>query len=721
MKNKLLFPAFLMFVLFMQSIIFAQLQPPTNLTATEIVSMGHSVVKLEWQGYNEMERYNVYKKPGAINDPGDFLRIANHIMHRSFIDNMVIPDSTYSYYVTAVDQFNESDPSEMVEITLNGINQEIAVITGMLFNEQNNEPIIHGRVRFIEENTFHGPEVFTNDQGEFVVHLLPGDYYMKSSAMEFKTEYYDNVQTIELATLVMVNDGDSLNFNIGLTPDGGFQGLAIVTGTLYNDQNNEPIVNGKIKFTEENSCHGPVVFTNQQGEFIAQLMPGNYYMRSSAMNFIPEFYDNVPTLELATLITVVEGDSIDFSIGLAPVIPPVMYTLSGNVSDSAGNPVPSRIKITPVRMNSYFHRHHQQHWTVTDSFGNYSIPVKEGDTVVVFCKPFNHDFMPEYFEDKQTFAEADRIPITGNITGIDFVVEPAPVFNNGISGVVQNESNEGVDAHVAAFRLGGGNHMKKYRTDTDSLGNYSISNMIPGEYILLAIPHDEYIPTFFRYDAQPTLNWHEADSVLIETTGVVQGIDFIVHPFTMNGYAKLTGTVKDNANNVITGAVIFALDLNNNIVDYAISNSDGEFVIKGFEPGTYKIFGDKFGYGLHQSFIIALDYVANQSQAVDLLLIPENVTSAEQDIIADGFALEQNYPNPFNPNTVISYQIPVSSKVTLKIYDVLGNDVATLVNSEKAAGSYEITWNAESVPSGVYFYTISAGQFSETKKMMLMK
>ena len=85
------------------------------------------------------------------------------------------------------------------------------------------------------------------------------------------------------------------------------------------------------------------------------------------------------------------------------------------------------------------------------------------------------------------------------------------------------------------------------------------------------------------------------------------------------------------------------------------------------------------------------------------------------------YALSQNYPNPFNPTTTIKYSIPKLSFVTIKIYDVLGSEVATLVNEEKPAGTYELTWNAANLPSGVYFYQLKAGSFVETKKMILMK
>lgn len=85
------------------------------------------------------------------------------------------------------------------------------------------------------------------------------------------------------------------------------------------------------------------------------------------------------------------------------------------------------------------------------------------------------------------------------------------------------------------------------------------------------------------------------------------------------------------------------------------------------------------------------------------------------------FALSQNYPNPFNPSTVISYQLPVSSDVTLKVYDVLGNEVASLVNEEKPEGNYEIDFDAKNLSSGIFLYTLQAGNFSNTKKMIFLK
>lgn len=102
-------------------------------------------------------------------------------------------------------------------------------------------------------------------------------------------------------------------------------------------------------------------------------------------------------------------------------------------------------------------------------------------------------------------------------------------------------------------------------------------------------------------------------------------------------------------------------------------------------------------------------------------ILPTNTSDESNLNIPTEFNLEQNYPNPFNPSTVISYSIPQSSSVTLKVYDVIGNKVSSLVNQNQQAGKYDINFDASGLSNGVYFFTIIAGNFTSTKKMILMK
>lgn len=100
---------------------------------------------------------------------------------------------------------------------------------------------------------------------------------------------------------------------------------------------------------------------------------------------------------------------------------------------------------------------------------------------------------------------------------------------------------------------------------------------------------------------------------------------------------------------------------------------------------------------------------------------PTVQVSNEYTLQPDGFSLHQNYPNPFNPSTEISYHLPKSSIVNIRVFDMLGREVATLLEGQQISGDHSITFNASELTSGMYFYSIQAGEFSQTKKMMLVK
>jgi len=102
------------------------------------------------------------------------------------------------------------------------------------------------------------------------------------------------------------------------------------------------------------------------------------------------------------------------------------------------------------------------------------------------------------------------------------------------------------------------------------------------------------------------------------------------------------------------------------------------------------------------------------------ILVATSVEQTDPEVPGE-FSLEQNYPNPFNPATVIQFSLPQTAEVQLKVYDMLGREVATLINEQKSAGSYQVNFDAASLSSGVYFYRIVAGNFVETRSMTFVK
>ncbi|NLT52155.1 MAG: T9SS type A sorting domain-containing protein [Ignavibacteria bacterium] len=113
---------------------------------------------------------------------------------------------------------------------------------------------------------------------------------------------------------------------------------------------------------------------------------------------------------------------------------------------------------------------------------------------------------------------------------------------------------------------------------------------------------------------------------------------------------------------------------------------------------------------------------ANAHTALYTGVIPQDPTDVEAlEMPASSYRLDQNYPNPFNPSTTITFAVPEAGNVTLKVYDVIGKEVASLVNGQLAADTYKVSFDAASLSSGVYLYTLSVGNFTQTKKMVLMK
>ena len=206
---------------------------------------------------------------------------------------------------------------------------------------------------------------------------------------------------------------------------------------------------------------------------------------------------------------------------------------------------------------------------------------------------------------------------------------------------------------------------------------------------------------------------------LISGTQDQEGFEISTRPEALHGWYKFTSVGSDfliittgfEKNGSAIGAGQFTADVSTN--DYT------EFVINPIyinsdTPDTayiaFQISNSTSGFPHAGSTFIVDDLSWGAATGVeDIVNLPKD------------YLLEQNYPNPFNPNTKISWQTPKSGYQTLKVYDVLGNEVTTLIDGDKEAGKYEINFDASQLSSGIYFYKLQTGSFIETKKMILLK
>lgn len=179
------------------------------------------------------------------------------------------------------------------------------------------------------------------------------------------------------------------------------------------------------------------------------------------------------------------------------------------------------------------------------------------------------------------------------------------------------------------------------------------------------------------------------------------------------------------------GVMYVLTDMGNNIYSRTVFIPGGtqgggvfEYKYAMMYPGADTVNGgsspldNEGGFGVNHNFVLVdgPDIVLNN-------IFGDFTTGVEklEDLVPSKFELAQNYPNPFNPATKIRYTIPDAGLVTLKIYNLLGEEVVTLLNEEQSSGVYEVTFNASQLSSGIYFYTLTSGDLVSTKKMMLLK
>ncbi len=189
--------------------------------------------------------------------------------------------------------------------------------------------------------------------------------------------------------------------------------------------------------------------------------------------------------------------------------------------------------------------------------------------------------------------------------------------------------------------------------------------------------------------------------------GLTSGVDFI-NSVRMDSYYSRNDSIIRNMP-VIPNHITSPVNVN-----YSVSiQIDTTLMIDGF------VFNYKF-WAMDEGIIP--EFSNSPDSGYYQCIWDTTITVIETDLaLLHDFSLSQNYPNPFNPITKIIYQIPELSFVAINIYDVLGKEVATLVNEEKPLGNYEVEFNGTGLPSGIYFYRLQAGKFVEAKKMILIK
>ncbi len=249
-------------------------------------------------------------------------------------------------------------------------------------------------------------------------------------------------------------------------------------------------------------------------------------------------------------------------------------------------------------------------------------------------------------------------------------------------------------------------------------GKYALIQMIVKNEESFALPTIVGLDVVQRVDfswENDNVFWDATNQMLVQFESHYAGIKYLSEAVTS---AQVLVWYQDySSNDTVTYAYLtegtFDTDTLTTTPDGAVSFLAGEPLT--LQPQESRTVYLAVALGADETEMLANMQLAQQKY--------NTIVSVESDYnnIPTNFVLDQNYPNPFNPSTKISYQLPQNGFVSLKVYNAIGKEVATLVNEEKSAGRYEVNFDAAGLSSGLYFYTIQTGSFQETKKMILIK
>ncbi|MDQ3019533.1 MAG: SBBP repeat-containing protein [Bacteroidota bacterium] len=231
------------------------------------------------------------------------------------------------------------------------------------------------------------------------------------------------------------------------------------------------------------------------------------------------------------------------------------------------------------------------------------------------------------------------------------------------------------------------------------------------------------------------------DSGNVYVTGgwnaTTEGSNFITIKYSTAGVQKWIKSYNDpNNGNDFSNAIAMDSAKNIYVTGYSGSNSMPDYATIKYSSSGQLIWIERFngsGNGEDVAVAVTLDrynnvYITGRSKSdtsdFDYVTIKYSQTVGVNSIsneLPERFSLEQNYPNPFNPNTIIRYSLIQNGLTSLRVFNSLGNEVSALVNEKQTAGTYEIEFNADKLPSGIYFYELNVNDYSETRKMILLK
>ncbi|MCK9409389.1 MAG: carboxypeptidase regulatory-like domain-containing protein, partial [Bacteroidetes bacterium] len=565
---------------------------------------------------------------------------------------------------------------------INFIVQTGGVITGSVTTPLGN-PIAGVTVSVLDSNYYYVESAHTDPSGNYAVKKLPvgKKLYVTASKDQYSQRWYNNVETYALATPLIFQD-DEWKENINFT----LPKAASITGMVKNTSG-VGISYASIYAVNSTGSYFSVSANNAGAYTLNNIPGGKYIVSASSYEYLEQWYNQQSSRLNADTISVLNEQTvldIDFSLAKGGKI-------SGSVQNSNGDPIPNAWIYISSRSGYYS-------VMTADGQGYYNFPgIAPGQYSVSAEYP---GYSKQWYDHQPSMYLADSVSISAEqfVTGINFHLEKINTDSVKVKLVMNNLPN------AVKFSQ---THVGDYITDywwgiRFELFNNAISG--PEDFETeLALAHVK-LPGDVPFNADPVsasqhmlIQWHNDTGQILKTNVRVwknlleKNTLYFAAPKAWDQLKEIGAMVKFYARTMYYSP-------EGQLVDTTITGT-----------GTSTVFdaaGD-ISYG-----------------GTDIVSAGWNIVTPVEELtetIPQTFSLKQNYPNPFNPSTTIWFALPYSTHVRITIHDLLGRTIATLVDGQQTAGWKEVKWNAQALSSGMYFFRLQAGGYSNFKKMLLLK
>ncbi|MGD9898787.1 MAG: T9SS type A sorting domain-containing protein [Calditrichaceae bacterium] len=567
----------------------------------------------------------------------------------------------------------------------------------------------------------------TDSEGKFEQPVLSGSYFMHIPGDD--NEGYLPYWNIDVSV------GKDKTLDLGEIK---LQEFKRVTGMVTNFSEFDFVVIWAYSVNSGKPFMANIFPTNDDGSYELKVAPDTYIFR--AEGFMQElnhvytvFYDGVFTTKEAAQIDVFDDVSgIDFVLPTSADLKPV--TITGTVSSAtSGKPLMDATVdfFTANFLNYVFNTYEAK----TDADGNYSISAHtfmNRDSLIAFS--YKDGFFAKFYDDQPTYHTADPIIIEPDgtekytVSGIDFALDSIDTdIGYKISGkVIDDEGNPVYRAQVTAYSTAPSAGV--VYTHADSLGNYDFSSIfVEGSYVVLqAWAGYGYVPVI--YDGKTS--WEDADTLRMTEDKVA---NFTLKKAKLRiPFGQITGIVSVNSTNKTTassieGATIY-LKKSGTIewTNAAYVKADGSFDLPVESYGIYDLKLTSQNYQDVTKNNIEINEQTGNSVKVDFNLQVTSVGDNPLQGVIRTSVLHNAYPNPFNPSTTIRIDMVKTERVTLTVYNILGQKVRLLYSGILENGTRNFVWDGRDdssklVSSGLYFYQFKSDNLVQTRSMMLLK